>query len=127
MRKNAEAYFQKQRDEKRERERARQCGAPKKGGKEVVLLACDTQYHCVLCPPDTPYVASNAEQFRSHMRRKHGNSAEAERGRFRGRERNADGAQHYALCVCANGACAVGTQDWVRHPDAAAWQASLGL
>jgi hypothetical protein len=126
MRQNAEAYSQTLRVEKRDSDRRRRF-AGLKGGKQVVLPACDTRYHCVLCPSDGPYVASNPEQLRSHMRRKHGNSAEAERGRFRGRERNADGARQYALCVCVHSTCcAVGTLDWVRHPAASAWQASLG-
>jgi hypothetical protein len=111
---------------KRDRERARRGGL--KGGRLAVLPTCDGQYHCVVCP----YVASNPEQFRSHVRQKHGKThqqrAEAERGRFKGREFNVHGASQYAMCVCADGACCVvGTEDWVRALAAQEWQAALGL
>jgi hypothetical protein len=130
MRRNAEAYSQTQRAEMRAKDtarRARYRAGRKKGGKVVVLPACDATYRCVLCPSDAPYVGSSPEQLRSHMRRKHSKSVEAGRGRYRGRERNVDGARQYALCVCAGACCVAGTEDWVRAPAAQEWQAALGL
>jgi hypothetical protein len=105
---------------KRDRERARRSGSLV-GGRLAVLPACTGQYRCVICS----YVAPNRKLCSQHVRRKH-DSVEAKRSRFVGREKNAHGARQYALCVCsADGPCTAGTKDWVRHPDAPAWQASL--
>eukprot|EP01047_Picozoa_sp_COSAG01_P026731 COSAG01_NODE_1733_length_9368_cov_6.908620_2_plen_835_part_00 len=119
------------RREKRERERARCGGDPGGYGQRAVLPACDTQYHCVVCP----YVASNPEQFRGHVRQKHNKTrhqrAAAERGRFKGRVRNEHRVRQYALCVCGgdgDGACRNEDEErWVRDPAAHEWQAALGL
>eukprot|EP01047_Picozoa_sp_COSAG01_P049707 COSAG01_NODE_4954_length_4592_cov_10.344981_1_plen_144_part_00 len=123
MDENHDRYYEKLRAKQRDMTRASRGGL--KGGQRAVLPACNGQYRCVVCS----YAAPNPERLRSHVRKKHGNSVQAKRGRFIGREKNAAGARQYALCVCsADGACCgAGTHDWVRDPSAQAWQAALGL
>jgi hypothetical protein len=118
-----------------------ECGQKKRkrAGRQGILPACDGKFYCAMCwsseaagaPPlvkrRKTANPNPRERLKSHVKARHQPSDVTH---FVGTVKNPDGQRHYALCVYGCATCVYSGpvcegEEWVRHPDARAWQARM--
>jgi hypothetical protein len=108
-------------------------------GRKITLVACNGSYDCVIChfvaqrdgaqhvPKRRKVSCANPQQrLNKHVQQHHTDRDP----RFRSYRCDNDGNCLYGACVCDRESCEyTGTivegETWIRHPNAAAWQADL--
>jgi hypothetical protein len=135
----ASAEIRKDVGREKDRRRHRQARRGNLTGKQTTLVACNGSHDCVIChfvaqrngaqhvPKRRKVSRANPQhQLNRHVQRHHKDHDP----RFRSYRRDNDGNCLYGACVCDGVSCEyTGTiaegETWIRHPNAAAWQADL--